>query len=109
MREAFQKGLPIDSGGRGGGGGSVGDDDADPFDDSPPSGPDAGGGQTDSVLSAAVWEVQASSNTYTMSQVDHDRCVCLSYVRVGRGRGGQRRTLGVSGLAQYIRANSARI
>ena len=86
VREAFQKGLPIDSGGRGGGGsGSVGDDDADPFEDSPPSGPDAGGGQTDSVLSAAVWEVQASSNSYTMSQVDHDRCGCFSHVRVGEG------------------------
>lgn len=55
-----------------GGGGNI--EDLEPDEDSPPSGPDAGGGQADSILSSTEWEVQASSAHYTLSQVDQDRC-----------------------------------
>lgn len=78
MREAFQRApvkVCIRTGNTsGGGGGDVDDEDPDPDEDSPPSGPDAGGGEVDEVLPASEWEVEASSANYTLSQVDQDRC-----------------------------------
>ena len=77
LREAFQKvpiGVAIPAAASSAGGGGVDDEDPDPDGDSPPSGPDAGGGEADAVLPSSEWEVQASSTNYTMSQVDQDRC-----------------------------------
>lgn len=75
MRETFQK-VPVGgtSAAAPAGGGGVDDQDPDPDDGSPPSGPDAGGGEADAMLPAAEWEVQASSEKFTLSQVDQDRC-----------------------------------
>lgn len=76
MRETYQK-CPIggisSASGDGDGDGGVDDEDPNPDDDSPPSGPDAGGGEADAVLPASDWEVQSSSANYTLSQVDQDR------------------------------------
>lgn len=69
-RQAFQQWLPGEGTGNG-------DDqnveDLEPDEESPPSGPDAGGGKADSMLPSTEWEVQASSVNYTLSQVDQDR------------------------------------
>lgn len=77
MRETFQKVPIVSSTPAASADGGVDDEDPDPDEDSPPSGPDAGGGEADAVLPSSEWEVQASSANYTMSQVDLDRCECV--------------------------------
>lgn len=69
-RQAFQRWLPGEGTGQDGGRNV---EDLEPDEESPPSGPDAGGGNADSMLPSAEWEVQASSVNYTLSQVDQDR------------------------------------
>lgn len=87
MREVFQKASvggtsATNAGGGGSVGGGVDDEDPDPDDGSPPSGPDAGGGEADAMLPAAEWELQASSEKYTLSQVDQDRCGYVAHAYV---------------------------
>ncbi|CAM9582258.1 unnamed protein product, partial [Discosporangium mesarthrocarpum] len=65
------------------GGGSVGggggDDSNDSGEDeegcSPPSGPDAGGGEDSTILPSREWDVYSSSSNPTVGDVDLDRCV----------------------------------
>lgn len=78
MRETFQRGLSAGAAGGDGSVGGGGDEDMGTDDDSPLSGPDAGGKAASSLFPPAEWQVMASSAQYTVSQVDFDRCSATS-------------------------------
>lgn len=78
MRETFQRGLSAGAAGGEGSVGGGGDEGMGTDDDSPPSGPDAGGIAASSLFPPAEWQVMASSAQYSVSQVDFDRCSTTS-------------------------------